>query len=225
MKQLVKALEASTSKAVASNQPAKKKKSKRSKRKSGAPSPSQSTKLSGQVTMSHREYLGQITIGSGSATTAQGSFYLSPQSFPWLSKISVAFEKYRWLSFVVEYIPDVGTTTDGSVALGVDWGTSDAKVGVSLLGDPIVVSASYTRAKVVAMTPSLVTPNWKSAKLRLPANMLQSRLWYDSPTSAPTSSYADYAPGFLAYYATGPSSKSVGDIWVSYKVVMSGTRG
>lgn len=178
-----------------------------------------------QWSMNHREYLGQLKVGSDG--TVQGSFFLSPQVFPWLGGIAKAFEKYMWVSLALEYIPDVGTQQDGSVALGIDWGASSAptfSLSKHSLGRETLVGAAYTRASVLAMTPSLVTPLWRPVTFTVPANVLQTRRWYSVPKGDVSAGWDDYGPGFLAYYATGPKDKVVGDIWATYRLVFAGTR-
>lgn len=172
----------------------------------------------------HREYLGTLKLGTDG--TLQGSFFMSPFSLTWLKGVSGNFEKYRWTSFVVEYVPDVGTTNDGSLALGIDWGTSNAKAGVMFNGkEGMLADAKYTRQIILAMTPSLVTPFWKPAVIRVPGNVLQTRRWYSVPTAAVTSAtLEDQGPGFIAYYASGKASLEVGDLWVSYGLEFAGTR-
>lgn len=176
------------------------------------------------ITFSHREYLGQLTV-EASKSAAQGSFFLSPFSFPWLAQMSGVWEKYQWINLAVEYVPDVGTQTDGSIAVGVDWGVQSVKAGVLLnSGVKVLVGADYTRAGVLAMTPSLCTPVWKPAKLPLPKNLLQSRKWYDVPLEKVTTTDVDKGPGCLAYYVSATGQKVLGDIWVSYTIRMAGTR-
>lgn len=189
--------------------------------------PTMSTSLPASWTMAHREYMGQFKLGSDG--NLAGSFFLSPYTFPWLAKLSACFEKYQWVSLALEYIPDVGTTMDGSIALGVDWGTTNASVGMcSVLGRVTSQTASaYDRSQVLALTPSQVSPFWKPARMTLPVAQLQSRRWYTIPTEAVSSSVDDFGPGFLAYVASASAAKGgvvVGDVWVSYKVVLAGTR-
>lgn len=188
------------------------------------PTPTASTSLTSQWVMSHREYLTQITMPASG--DLQGSIFLSPFSFPWLAKLGACFEKYRWISLVLEYIPDVGTTTDGSIALGMDWGTQSNSSLCSALGwETMARDEAYDRAEILALTPSQVTPLWKPARFGLPVAQLQSRRWYTVPTAAVASSVDDFGPGFLAYYCSGASAKKVvGDVWVSYRVEFAGTR-
>lgn len=233
LKQVVKAIEnLQVSKPSGSqaktNKRAKRKQKKKAAASSGVPGTtvirSTASVRPFQVTMARKEYLAQVSIAAG-ATTLQGSIYLSPFGLPWLKGVSKSFEKYRWNKLVIMYIPDVGTTRDGSVAVGLDLGLTEAKIGNNLLGSQQVVKdATYSRAKVMALTPSLVTPLWNGASLTVPSAVLQSRKWYDVPTEATTSAFSDYAPGFLAYFVTGPANTTVGDVWVEYSITFAGTR-
>lgn len=171
--------------------------------------------------MAHREYLGQLTVAA-SASYGQGAFVLHPSSFPWLVNLSKSFEKYQWTSLVLEYVPDVGTTKDGSVAWGIDWGITNAKVANEPLLGREVLTATYDRAAIVALTPSSVVPLWRPNKLSVPQAVLQSRRWYSASAPVETS-LDDYAPGSLAYYVTAATG-TVGDVWAQYRVVFAGTR-
>lgn len=172
-------------------------------------------------TMAHREYLGQLTVAA-SATTAQGSLVLHPSTFTWLSGLAASFEKYQWTSLVLEYVPDVGTTKDGSVAWGIDWGVSDAAESHSELLGRKVLAKSYTRAQIVALTPSAVVPLWRPNKLVVPQGLLQSRKWYSAAAPA-AATLDDFAPGSVAYYVTAAAG-TVGDVWAQYRLVFAGTR-
>lgn len=233
LKQVVKAIENLQVSKPGGSQASNKKRAKRKQKKkaaaaSGVPGTtvirSTASVRPFQTTMARREYLAQVSVAAGK-TDLQGSIYLSPFALPWLKGVSQNFEKYRWNKLVIMYIPDVGTTKDGSIAVGLDLGMTEAKIGENLLGAGHVVrDAAYTRAKVMALTPSLVTPLWNGASLTVPSAVLQTRKWYDVPTEKTTSSFSDYAPGFLAYFVTGPASTTVGDVWVDYSITFAGTR-
>lgn len=182
-----------------------------------------STGRSATFSMSHREYLGQLVVDAGKSAV-NGAFVLQPYSFPWLSNMSKCFEKYQWTSLVLEYNPDVGTTKDGSVAWGIDWGDSNATVELREcpLTGIVMPQASYDRKAVVALTPSTVVPLWRPTKMVVPAGVLQTRKWYAIAKSAQTA-LDDYAPGSLAYYVSAAAG-TVGDVWASYRVVFAGTR-
>lgn len=219
---------------AAAQPPKKKKKSKKAKAKraaqgasGGNPQPGPSAARTNRVqrplewVMSHREYLGQITLGSDGKLS--GSISLIPASLPWLQHVSKCFEMYKWSSLAIEYIPDVGTTVDGSIALGVDWVTKNVSKVKDFAGREVVgVGESYTRDDVVQLTPALVTPFWRPATMRLPVAELQTRKWYVLGSSV--TDMTDYGPGTLAYYANGPKDKVCGDLWVSYKLVLAGTK-
>lgn len=174
--------------------------------------------------MTHREYLGQLVVPTGQNTLA-GSIVLEPYSFAWLGGLSKCFEKYQWVSLALDYIPDVGTTKDGSVAWGIDWGSSNATLtqGMCPLRGAVYAVGSYDRASVVALTPSAVVPLWKPNKLVVPSNVLQTRKWYSVATSSTSKAVDDFAPGSVAYFVTAAAG-TVGDVWATYRVNFAGTR-
>ena len=46
-------------------------------------------------------------------------------SFPWLSNIANNFETYKFNSLSVEFIPAVGTSTDGALSIAPDYDATD----------------------------------------------------------------------------------------------------
>lgn len=180
--------------------------------------------------LSHREYLGQFIVPKNTSSV-QGAFVLMPFSFPWLGNLSKNFEKYQWTRLTLDFVPDVGTTKDGSIAMGIDWGVQTKKVwATDVFGRPALLSDSdYTRAGVLAMTPSLVTPVWRPAQISLPKNLLQSRKWYDVLGAAATAeNLNDAAPGSVAYFVNASAATDkdlvLGDVWATYRVVFAGTK-
>lgn len=234
MKQLAAALKA-VEKSMPKEQPAKKQKAKRKKKSKGnsqaVPGTSvmraQSSSRPLEFKMTHREWLATVKLDATKGVV-QGAVYIAPNQVKWLAGIAKSFEKYHWNRVEFEYIPDVGTTKDGSVAVGIDFGSKNVKLGQNLLGESRpVLDKEYDKATVMALTPSLVTPLWNAAKLVVPPQVLQTRRWYDSPTDATVSDSPDYGPGFLAYYVKGPVETEgavVGDVWISYSITFTGTR-
>lgn len=180
--------------------------------------------VSGEVSFQRSEYLTDVTISA--AGTANASFLITPLNFSWLKNLAQAFERMKWQYCHFEYRPSVGANTDGNVAFGFDW--SNDEIATLSSGFYGLTSTTVTKTAVLACVPSSDGPVWsRPPPLVVPASRLQSRLWYDIPKDADTlkkSSVFDIAPGSLLYSATGAANKVVGELWVKYHIVMSGTR-
>lgn len=137
---------------------------------------------------------------------------LEPSSLPWLKNLAKCFERAKWLAIEVEYRPMVGTTTAGSIAVGVDWAYSSSTAEIGL--------AAVSRDAVLACTPVMDGPVWERQRMTLPASRLQSRQWYCIDSA--TGSIVDRAPGTLLLHTTADAA--VGEVWLHYRVSLSGTR-
>lgn len=197
--------------------PSKKKKA-RNRRKGGAPTPGTSGTVgvsgpaqsnmrgisSGDVRLKRRELLTRLTTdANGNVVSA---IAMAPSSFPWLGTLSKSFERIKWYKCAFTYAPAVGTTTNGTIAIGIDYSFS-------------VAGSDYKQ--VVSLTPSVSLPIWQGMKngLSVPVKMLQSRLWYILNGAS-----ADTAFGKVVLNATSDKKSGViGDIWVEYDVELSGT--
>lgn len=194
----------------------------RSKRGRAGPSPS----VGGEVVISRSEFL--VTIKTGADGTLGGSLVLSPVNFPWLSNVSKCFERIRWRSCRLEYRPAVGANTDGTIAGGIDWGAKSAKASLLIIGGKLALqeTAAVARDQVLATTPCFDGPVWQRVpNFQVPAARLQSRAWYEIPPDASSDiPVYDQSPGTLLYHAQSSANKTVGEFWVHYTVVLSGTR-
>lgn len=80
-----------------------------------------------QITIQHREYICDVTQPASETFTCtfrpvNPAFF---PAFPWLSAIAARFEMYRWNKLNYEYVPVVGTSIAGSVALIPDYDAAD----------------------------------------------------------------------------------------------------
>lgn len=159
----------------------------------------------GSAVISRTELLTQVKGAGGSV---KALVTLHPDSLPWLQKISPGYASIIWLSVKIYWKPAVGTSTNGSVVFGMDWGRdfSDAN--------------KVDRAKVQALSPMAEMPVWQAGKtLTLPSAKLMSRKYYD--LSSTVKSTQDGSPGNVAVVCQADSSASekfYGDIWITYKV-------
>lgn len=84
-----------------------------------------SSDLSGDIFLSHREFLGNVTaLGNGSATPSAfnlNTFDINPgltSSFPWLSQIAQNFSLYELQGCIYEYKPTSGELGSATNSLG-----------------------------------------------------------------------------------------------------------
>lgn len=157
----------------------------------------------GEVRIRRRELLTEISGATGI------SVMLAPSKFPWLKNLAKAFERVKWISARVEYIPLVGTTVNGSVAVGFDWAVPTDKV-----------NSAPTRAGILAHTPSFDTAVWRKASFVLPSSRLQSRTWYELEATEVKDTF-DSSPGQVSYISS--YAQGGGELWVEYDLVLSGT--
>lgn len=163
----------------------------------------------GEVTITRRSRLVDVT----GATTADssGGVLLAPEKLNWLDSLSKSFDRYRWDSVVLEYVPGVGTTTSGFVAYGMDWGL------------PVSSTLKPDRDQVLACTPVVDNPVWQRSKFWLPKDQLQSRKWYSLDIDI-TKDPLDACPGSILWHTTSRTAGTLGEIWIEYRVTLQGTR-
>lgn len=127
--------------------------------------------------------------------------------------IAPCFERSRWQRCNIYYKPAVGTTYGGLVAYGADWNFSMEKDKV-------------TRLIATSLTPNSTHAVWADTQprpLRLPANLLNSRKFYNHNGAKGI----DAGPARIVWSATGTSGTketTLGEIWCDYKVTLSGTQ-
>lgn len=161
----------------------------------------------GEVMISKMELLGTMTVAA-SKPGSSGSASLQSDDLPFLKALSKSFERIRWLSAKVYYRPAASMTTPGLVSYGVDWNWA---------------TPATTRAQISSYSPNSSNAVWKESSIVLPPARLQSRLWY----STQTKDTVDSGPGVIAWAvdsAGGTAGLTVGELWVEYRVQLSGTR-
>lgn len=175
-------------------------------RASGLSVPNMST---GDVLITKTELVSTVKLPANSSQV-KAHIDVIPDSFPWLKNFFGSFDRIRYESLQFYWKPLVGTTYGGAISMGFDWdwGASDT-----------------TRDKISGFSPNRTLPLYadgESKPLTLPKSRLQSRLWYVPKAT----NYEDKGPGKVLYCADGKSDKTettIGDIWVKYTVVLSGT--
>lgn len=161
---------------------------------------------SGEVMVQRTELLSAVTV---TGTVTSGFINLAPSTtvLSWLQKVFVAFERIEWVHATLLYKPFVSASTSGSIAVGFDWDSTVAS------------AASVTRATVQASTPVYESPVWQNGRVTLPKKMLMTRRYY----SKVGSESIDVQPCQVIWATAGASAATIGELWLEYKVKLSGT--
>ena len=155
------------------------------------------------VRIRHREYLQDIDVTA--STDARITLALNPGiTFPWLSGIANAFEKYRFHSLKFEFVTATATTTTGAIALAPDY-------------DPDDIDFALTKRQLYMFDGVVRGPLWHSLALvfKCPNREFfvrehhhdDSLKWHD--------------PGQLIVDVTSPSvTSTIGELWVEYDITL-----
>lgn len=164
----------------------------------------------GDVIITKAELIQTVKLDANK-TLYKSHIDIVPDSFPFLKNFFSSFDRIKFQSLKFYWKPFVGTTYGGALGMGVDWdwALSDAD-----------------RSKISSLSPNVSQALWEDGERRypliLPKNRLQSRAWYMPRASE----WQDRGPGKVLIAADGSSSSSavtLGDVWVKYTVVLSGT--
>lgn len=175
-------------------------------RKRGRRNANRSNNKSGpSITISRNELL--TVVKTDTTGKAVSSLQIEPANFSYLRNIATSFENIKYNKIHIYYRPAVGTTVDGLITYGVDYGFKDV--------------AGKDRKFVSAFTPSKTQAIWCDSgdkPLTVPTRMLHGRNQYVLAAKE-----SDLTFGSLVYAVDGPVSKNCGEIWIDYTVTLSGT--
>lgn len=135
-------------------------------------------------------------------------FYPDSSSLPFLKKYFDIYEKVEFHSVRIDYVPAVGSSTNGRIIFGYD-----------ASGDK---SAPTKRADVAMLMPVVDVPVWQPGHINLNKNQLMSRKNY----SIHNFGTEGENPGALKYRVDvdKTTTTTVGEFWVSYDLTLSGPR-
>lgn len=136
-------------------------------------------------------------------------------SFPWLCSIANRFELYDFNKLAFEYIPTVGTSTDGAIAICPDY-------------DPADDNSNISKAQLFSFQDSVRCSVWDTCKMVCSASNLRRRVNLFTRTgdleTTPGSTGLDlklYDSLQLGLSITAPvdtSARMFGELWVSYDI-------
>lgn len=116
-----------------------------------------------------------------------------------LDSLSKSFDRCTINSMMLEYRPAVGTSTNGTFAMAIDWDSSDS---------------APTPAKLRVMQPQHRGPVWQPGVLRLPVHQLQRLI--------------NVVPGddlWTVQLAVPAVTSEFGEVLVCYDISMMGPSG
>lgn len=157
-----------------------------------------------QIRFSRTELVASVTLAANK--TANGGIKVHPDSAPILKKLATAFTRAKWERCNFYYKPLVGAMYSGAITMGVDWDNEQL---------------ASTRETVAAYAPSATLPlreDGESKPIKLSPDKMRARTWWcftdDQPNLA--------GPATLAWAAAGESAITVGEIYMTYTVVLDG---
>lgn len=133
---------------------------------------------------------------------------LSPTKLPFLAGFTKMFDRYVYHRIRIVYRPSCGSTTSGSLIVGIDW---DSKK-----------SANLTYKVISNLTPVMDLPLWQGGTLVLPPSKLMTRKEYIINTD--DTDEFDSTPGFVCFAATGATAQTAGHLWIDYDISFFGTK-
>lgn len=175
--------------------------------------------LNHAIVISHREYIGDISIPATPANFTLSSYPINPglsQTFPWLSTIAPSFDQYEILGMIFEFkstSSDFGTTTSlamGTVILATDYDSSDSNYGSKIEME----NAQYS----TSCKPSISCIH----AIECDPNLNFSPVKYVRTGGVPSSKDIRlYDQGNFQLATVGlptGSSGVIGELWVSYQI-------
>lgn len=156
-----------------------------------------------QIRFARTELVQAVVLSSKKAS---GKLLINPSTPPILKKLGAAFERCRWERVQFYWKPCVGAMYSGAITMGIDWDGA---------------TPATTKAAISAYAPSQVTPlreDGETRPLRVDSSKLTARNWY-----LPNDDQFGIAnPGQLVWLAEGESDVAVGEIYMTYTVVLDG---
>jgi len=157
--------------------------------------------INGVMTITHREYLGEV---AGSTTFAATSYPINPglgSSFPWLSGIANSYEKYRIKSMTYEYVNIAATSERGRITLAIDYDVLDV--------------VPTNKVDLFQLAGASEGPIWEPLKISVkPSSVLYTRNGTLSNVDLKT-----YDAGrFIAAISNSNDTSIKGELFVTYEI-------
>nr|AEW27315.1 coat protein [Pelargonium leaf curl virus] len=165
-------------------------------------------RMSGSVTVTHREYLTQVNNTTAFAVNGgivDNLLQLNPLNgtlFAWLPAIASNFDQYTFNNVVLHYVPLCATTEVGRVAMYFDKDSEDVEPADR------VELANYGVLKETAP--------WAEATLNIPCDRIKR---YCDDSATVDHKLIDLGQLGIATYG-GSGTNAIGDVFISYSVTL-----
>lgn len=176
--------------------------------------PKMETRPNGDAHIKHREYIADITAGTGTATVFTSSTYaVNPgqaTTFPWLSRIASNYESYVFNSLRFDYETEAPSTLGGTLVLTLDYDASDA--------------APNTKQQAMTYRGAVRSAPWSACQhASLAEDLHKSKSNFIRPGVQPAGTdIKTYDIGNLFAISQGVSTASavLGELYVEYDVLL-----
>lgn len=166
-----------------------------------------------QITLKHKEFVTDVEYQSNWDTTRIIQYDVNPGlalRFPWLSGIARQFESYVFTKLAYIYVPAVGTTEKGSIAIIPDY-------------DPADDNSTLTKSQLFSFQDSKRGPLWSTLRMECGAGNLRKQKTYyvrDSPLAG-SLDIKTYDPLSLTLMLNHEAEQiNLGELWVEYTIVL-----
>jgi len=167
------------------------------------------------VTVRHREYIADVAAQSSSPSTFSNAQYVisasNSDTFPWLSQIAANFQEYQFLGLIFEFVSTSGVYTSSSQALGQ------------------VIMVEQTNPLDASFVNKFQMENYYGAISSKPADCIQcgcecdpKQIYAQGHLLCGSTVDPQHTLGLMnvATNAVPVGSTIVGELWVSYEVVL-----
>lgn len=151
----------------------------------------------GGITVTHREMFGYLDLATSAVRDFGAVNPFNPYLFPWLAGFAAGYDKYKFNKLVLEFVPDVGTSTAGNVVVAWDPSGSD-------------YAATYL--ELFNMLSSSVQV-WMPTKLELPSSN-EKYVGEQTANTGVARDYYNHGRVLVGVNGSGPA----GIMFVSYSV-------
>lgn len=165
------------------------------------------------LTIRHREFVKDVIATDVSPAIVQ--MEVNPgidESFPWLAGIATRFESYSYTDLAFEYVPVVGTITNGAVAIVPDYDAADD-------------NSIATKSKLLSYEDCVRGPVWGPMTMRCSRSNLHKKkeFFVRHDPLRPNLDIKTYDVLSLTTVVTGVDSAVsdpliVGELWVNYNI-------